>query len=121
MEKSIIELEAERLEWSLKNFPDATPKSSMLKLRSEVKEVLKEISRLEKFPDGDDGLGDLTEEYADCLMCLFDSAGRAGVPIEDIFEAFSDKLKVNKSRVWKKNADNTYSHVKVNNYVNSAT
>lgn len=110
--KTIIELEAERLEWSLKNFPEATPRSSMLKLQSEVKEVLKEIGTLEKLPDGDDGLGDLTEEYADCLMCLFDSAGRAGVSVEEIFEAFEEKLEINKSRVWKKNDDNTYSHVK---------
>jgi NTP pyrophosphatase (non-canonical NTP hydrolase) len=110
--KTIIELEAERLEWSLKNFPEATPRSSMLKLQSEAKEVLKEISTLEKFPDGDDGLGDLTEEYADCLMCLFDSAGRAGVTVEDIFEAFAEKLEINKDRKWIKNADNTYSHVK---------
>jgi hypothetical protein len=42
--KTIIELEAERLEWSLKNFPEATPRSSMLKLQSEAKEVLKEFS-----------------------------------------------------------------------------
>jgi NTP pyrophosphatase (non-canonical NTP hydrolase) len=110
--KNIQELEAERLEWSLKNFPDATPKSSIMKLREESKEVLKEISRLEKFPDGDEGLADLTEEYADCLMCLFDSAGRAGVSPDEIFEAFAEKLEINKSRVWKKNPDNTYSHVK---------
>jgi len=108
----IIKLEKERLEWSLKNFTDATPRSSMLKLQGEVKEVLKEIKTLEKFPDGDDGLGDLTMEYADCLMCLFDSAGRAGVSVEEIFEAFEEKLEINKNRAWIKNADNTYSHVK---------
>jgi NTP pyrophosphatase (non-canonical NTP hydrolase) len=110
--KTIIELEAERLEWSLKNFPDATPRSSMLKLQGEAKEVLKEISKLEKFPDGDDGLGDLTMEYADCLMCLFDSVGRAGVSVEEIFEAFEEKLRINKARKWVKNKDNTYSHIK---------
>lgn len=113
--KSIIELEAERLEWSLKTFPEATPRSSMLKLQSEANEVLKEIGRLEECPDSDDGLGDLTEEYADCLMCLFDSAGRAGVSIVEIFEAFEEKLEVNKSRKWIKNADNSYSHVKEEN------
>ena len=110
--KTIQELEADRFEWSIKMFPNATPRSSMLKLRSEVKEVLKEITRLEKLPDGDDGLYDLSIEYADCLMCLFDSAGRAGVSVDEIFESFEEKLEINKNRVWKKNPDNTYSHVK---------
>lgn len=108
----IIKLEKERLEWSLKQFPEATPRSSMLKLKEEVKEVLKEISVLEKFPDGDGGLADLCMEYADCLMCLFDSAGRAGVSVEEIIESFQEKFNINKDRVWKKNPDNTYSHVK---------
>lgn len=112
MQKKIIELEKERLEWSLKTFPEATPRSSILKLQSEAKEVLKEIKKLEAFPDGDNGLEDLTAEYADCLMCLFDSAGRADVSIEDIIEAFAEKLEINKSRTWVKNLDNTYSHVK---------
>lgn len=108
----IIKLEKERLEWSLKQFPEATPRSSMLKLKSEVSEVLKEIGWLERFPDGDDGLLDLSMEYADCLMCLFDSAGRAGLSAEDIFESFEVKFEINKDRKWVKNSDNTYSHVK---------
>lgn len=45
-------------------------------------------------------------------MCLFDSAGRAGVSVEDIFEAFALKLEINKTRTWIKNPDNTYSHKK---------
>lgn len=110
MEKSIIELEAERLAWSLKNFPDATPRSSMLKLKSEVREVLKELDYLEEYPDQDPV--NLPIEYADCLMCLFDSAGRAGISVLEIFEAFEEKLEVNKNRTWIKNPDNTYSHIK---------
>lgn len=110
--KSFIELEKERFEWSLKIFTDATPKSSILKLKSELKEVLKEIRILEKFPDGDDGLADLTMEYVDCLMCLLDSAGRAGISIEEILESYEDKIEINKNRKWKKNEDNSYSHLK---------
>lgn len=106
----IIELERQRLEWSLKNFPDATHLSSLEKLKEEIKEVAKELKYLDKFPDQDPV--NLPEEYADCLMCLFDSAGRAGVSVEDIFESFAEKLEINKNRVWKKNPDNTYSHVK---------
>ena len=52
------------------------------------------------------------EEYADALMCLFDSAGREGVSVEDIFKAFKVKLSKNKKRTWKKNSNNSYSHVK---------
>lgn len=37
--KSIIELEKDRMEWSLKNFPEATPISSLRKLEGEIKEV----------------------------------------------------------------------------------
>lgn len=109
--KTIIELEKERLEWSLKNFPDATNHSSLKKLREEIKEVVKELKYLDEFPEQYE-TEKLNMEYADCLMCLFDSAGRSGVSIEDIIEAFSEKLEINKSRTWKKNPDNTYSHIK---------
>lgn len=108
---NIVELERQRLEWSLKNFPDATYFSSLRKLKEEIKEVEKELKYLEKFPE-QYSLPKLTMEYADCLMCLFDSAGRAGIPVEDIIESFEEKLEINKERKWVKNPDNTYSHVK---------
>lgn len=104
--KTIHELEAERLEWSLKTFPDATPHSSLIKLTDEIMEVEQCLIH------PDHSKEDATEEYADCLMCLFDSAGRAGIKPEQIFEAFENKLAKNKTRVWKNNGDNTYSHVK---------
>ncbi len=103
--KNIIELEAERFKWSMKNFPFATDISSLDKLIEEADECKKAIR------DNED-LESLKLEYADCLMCLFDSAGRYGVSVEEIFEAFEKKLKINKKRKWKKNPDNTYSHIK---------
>lgn len=99
--KDIIKLEEERLEWSLKTFPDATSFSSLLKAEEEIEEIKADINQGIKRP----------EEYADALMCLFDSAGRQGISIESIFEAFAKKVEINKSREWKKNPDNTYSHV----------
>lgn len=102
----IEELEAIRLSWSLKTFTEATPFSSLQKLKSEIKEVEKEL--MEWQPNKDN----LCEEYADCLMCLFDSAGRLGITPNQIFEAFRIKLKKNQERVWTKNPDNTYSHIK---------
>lgn len=98
----IVSLEEERLEWSLKTFPEATPHSSLLKLKGEIQEVIADIQAGKKEP----------EEYADCLMCLFDSAGRLGITPQDIFTAFAAKLKKNKARTWVKNEDNTYSHEK---------
>jgi len=102
MSIDILKLEAERLEWSLKTFPEATPQSSLEKLKSEIKEVEQNI--LDEVKD--------VEEYADCLMCLFDSAGRQAITPESIFIAFEKKLAKNKARVWTKNPDNSYSHVK---------
>lgn len=99
---SIIKLEIERLEWSLKTFPEATPISSLKKLRSEIEEIEQDINRGERRP----------EEYADALMCLFDSAGRQGILPEEIFMWFKRKLKINKAREWTKNPDNSYSHIK---------
>lgn len=104
MKKSIIELEKERLEWSLKTFPEADAISSLRKLEQEIEEIEVDIIEGYRAPD----------EYADALMCLFDSAGRQKVPItpEEIFNAFEKNLEINKNRIWKKNPDNTYSHVK---------
>jgi hypothetical protein len=99
---NIIELEKERLEWSLKTFPEATPIASLRKLESEIEEIEIDIIEGVKNP----------VEYADALMCLFDSAGRQGIFPEEIFKAFEEKLKINKSRVWAKNPDNSYSHIK---------
>lgn len=100
--RSIIELEKERFEWSLKTFPEATAISSLRKLEEEINEIEVDIASGRRIP----------VEYADALMCLFDSAGRHGIAAEAIFEAFEMKLAENKARTWKKNADNTYSHVK---------
>ena len=99
---NIIELEKERLEWSLETFKEATAISSLRKLEEEIKEIESDINEGKIVP----------EEYADALMCLLDSAGRQGIGVEEIIAAFSEKLEKNKKRVWKKNTDNSYSHIK---------
>ncbi len=98
----IIKLEQERMEWSLKTFPEADAISSLRKLESEIKEIEVDIVEGHRNP----------MEYADALMCLFDSAGRHGIGPGEIFDCFEKKLAINKARVWKKNPDNSYSHVK---------
>jgi hypothetical protein len=97
---SIIELEHERLAWSLKTFTEATSISSLYKCRDEIREIESDILMEKRVP----------EEYADALMCLFDSAGRQGIPVEEIFEAYRIKFEINKKRTWVKNENNTYSH-----------
>jgi len=101
MEK-IIALENERFKWSLETFPEATALSSLNKLRSEAQEIENDIIDGVRRP----------EEYADALMCLFDSAGRQGIGAGEIIDWFEKKLKTNKSRTWTKNEDNSYSHIK---------
>lgn len=98
----LVEMEEERLKWSLETFPEATPISSLRKAEEEMKEVEVNI---------ESGIKD-EEEYADWLMCLLDSAGRDGIWVGDILIAFARKKEKNKLRKWKKNPDNSYSHIK---------
>ncbi len=102
MDKTIIQLENERLQWSLETFAEATPVSSLRKLEEEIKEIESNLDAGVKDP----------EEFADALMCLFDAAGRSGVTVEEIFASFAEKLEKNKKRIWKKNPDSSYSHIK---------
>ena len=104
MERTILELEEERRLWSIKTFPKSTALSSLQKLKTEVEEIEKDIISGIWRP----------EEYADVLMCLFESGSRQVPPIypEDIFKAFETKLSINKQRDWIANEDNTYSHLK---------
>ncbi len=102
--KSIFELEEERFKWSLETFPEASALGSLKKLKEEVAEIEVNITNGER---------DIME-YADCLMCLFDSARRQEEPIliQEIFDAFEKKLEINKKRTWIKNDKGSYSHVK---------
>lgn len=98
----LTQLETERLAWSLATFTEATPLGSLAKLRSEIDEIEKNI-----YAGETDAV-----EYADALMCLLDAAGREGLTVQGILNAFAVKLNINKARRWTKNADNSYSHVK---------
>jgi hypothetical protein len=100
--KTISQLEAERLAWSFETFTEATPISSLRKLEAEIKEIESDINAGIREP----------MEYADALMCLFDSAGRQGIYPAEIFDCFEKKLAINKARTWNKNSDNSYSPIK---------
>jgi hypothetical protein len=107
--KTLEHLEAERFEWSLETFPEATTHSSLQKLKQEILEVKAELRSIKTITGPHP---ELAEEYADCLMCLFDSAGRSCITTEMLRDAFEKKLAINKARSWVNNGDNTYSHVK---------
>lgn len=102
MNQDLIELERQRLEWSLNTFTEATPVSSLRKLESEIKEIEADIECGIQNP----------EEFADAMMCLFDAAGRHGITVQEIISSFAVKLEKNKNRKWTKNSDNSYSHIK---------
>lgn len=100
--KAFEDLMKEFLKWSMPTFSGATPMSSMKKLREEIDEV--QIDLVYRVNEN------LPEEYADCLMCLLDSAARAGITVEHLKYAFQKKLEVNKKRTWVKKPNNTYDH-----------
>ncbi len=95
----------DHIAFAIPTFKNSTAFSSLLKLRTEIEEV--EIEMLygttKMF---------LPAEYADCMMCILDSAARAGILPNEIMIAFAEKLEINKLREWVENPDHTYSHVK---------
>ncbi len=101
-----LDLADEFLIFSLETFSEATAESSLEKLRGEAREVEIELEAQNT------SKARLADEYADCLMCLLDSAQRAGVGPRRLLSAFQEKVAINKARTWTRNPDNTYSHVK---------
>lgn len=101
------ELIQQHIEFALPTFAVATSFSSISKLKWETYELLEALRCRETFGDHA-----LLLEYIDCMMCLVDSAARAGFTTNQIKAAFAFKLNKNKERKWQRNDDNTYSHVK---------
>lgn len=106
MKNDFLELANEFTQFSLKTFKDATAFSSLDKLLDEIKETYQSILFKDK---------NLPEEYVDCIMCILDSAARAGITPETLLISFKKKLEINKRRTWIKNENNTYSHEKIIN------
>lgn len=100
--RTLLEHEAKRIAWSLKTFKHATAKSSLLKAKSELKEVEKDMAKNKP----------QLEEFVDVVMCVMDSMQRAGFTMEEFVKAYGEKNQVNFNRKWKMNPDYSYSHVK---------
>ena len=94
------------LEFCSDTFPKGTAKGALIHLRREIDEVMVELE-IEDTADSK-----LVEEYADCLMCLIDSANRAGIPPAVLFRMMENKICINEDRKWKYNGDGSYSHIK---------
>lgn len=108
--KTLETLFKEHQEFSTKQFPDSTYESSLRGLEREIKEV--ESARADYYViDGSENRKKLGIEYVDCFMYLLDSMARVGFNADELNELFEEKLQINKNREWKKNKDNSYSHV----------
>ncbi len=110
MMESFEQLMMNHIAFTLKTFPEATALSSITKLSKEMVEAAMIIGGPQC--PRDTWQEDLAEEYADCMMCVLDSAARIGINPADLKRAFAAKIEKNKARTWVKNPDNTYSHVK---------
>lgn len=97
-----LKAERERMQWSKDTFTEATSLSSLEKAKGEINEMIQDITNGKKEP----------KEPADIIMCVFDSSGRHEMDVINVMEAYIEKVEINKARKWKKNPDNTYSHIK---------
>lgn len=104
----MIQLLQQWMDFAIVKFEDSTEISSLEKAKDEIKELKERlegewdiyIAPLEK------------EEYVDVIMCILHSAAKRGYTANEIMTAFAEKFGVNKKREWKKNPNNTYSHIK---------
>lgn len=95
---SLQKLEDVRSKWAAKTFPSATTQSALHHLKEEIKEVEADPTDV--------------MEYADMLMLVMEAARLSGFSADDILKAFAQKHEINKSRIWVKNRNGSYYHLK---------
>jgi hypothetical protein len=95
--------------WSANTFPMGTATGALLHASRELEEVREEIHPADGKPFCKQTAA---AEYADLIFCIMDSARRAGITMDDITKAGTEKLKRNIQRQWRYNGDGSYSHVK---------
>lgn len=82
-----------------KTFPGATAKSKALHLAEEAQEAANDPSDV--------------IEWADCMILLLDGARRSGFSTDDLFQAVTKKMEINKRRKWQPADENgVFHHVK---------
>lgn len=78
-------------------FPNATNIEHLTKLKNEAQEAIETPEDI--------------EEYADCLIALFGACQKSKFSFEQLYDAASKKMIINRSRTWVKQKDGTYQHV----------
>lgn len=92
------------VEWQKKTFPNSTALAKAYHLKSEVEELITDLSQ---------GTPHRRLEYADCFLLLFGSAAADGMSFDDICLAIADKMEINYSRQWgTPDANGVVNHIK---------
>jgi predicted house-cleaning noncanonical NTP pyrophosphatase (MazG superfamily) len=84
-------------EFVFNTFPDASCNDHLKKLKIEADEAMQDNRE--------------SSEFADCLMAVYGAAAKAGFSYEELIHAGFEKLKINKTREWKRLDDGTYQHI----------
>ena len=80
-------------EWQKSVFTQATPVSQAKHLEREAEELRKDLET---------GNPERRLEFADCLFLLFGAAVADGMTYQDLCNALTEKLELNKARKWQK-------------------
>lgn len=83
--------------FSIETFPEADSIDHLKKLQSETIEAIQAPKDI--------------YEYADCLLCIFGAAYKAGFSYGELKLAIETKLYINQNRNWEKLEDGTYQHI----------
>lgn len=100
-ELSFQNIQNEVVRWANRQFPNRTPNIAILKLFSELGELIDEP--------------DKKTEWADVFILLIDIAYLCGISGNDILHAIDEKMKINQKRTWQRQNEITgvISHQKV--------
>lgn len=112
MERTFEQVFTEHTSWTAKQFPKGTSIGALIHASREANEVIHEIKKMGASDDPMTSRPKLVTEYADMMGCITDSFTREGITLQEVVDAWYEKLQVNKARQWKDNGDGSYSHVK---------
>ena len=90
------EMFIEIIGWKKQTFGHTTPLAEISHLREEVEELTRDIVQ--------ENLNRRLE-FADCFLLLFGAAAADGMSYEDICACISEKMEINRNRVWGKPDD----------------
>jgi hypothetical protein len=91
-------------DWQKATFKEIYPMPLLLHLGQEIEEVV--VSIVVNDPDK-------RLEFADCFILLMGAAKADGMSYEDICQAISEKLEINKKRTWgEPDSNGVINHIK---------